>query len=185
MTVQECGVGRVEVRLVEGRPAFAAPDCVRRGPASGAERDQAVRALGIDPSRVKACQWVDNGPGWIAVEVRDLDDLHAITPVSPGRLKIGVVAMSGGDDAAYHVRAFFPVDGAMRGDPVTGSLNASVAQWLVEDGRVTPPYRVRQGRAVGADGVAHVSATDDGRLWVGGDVRPVIRGRVVLTADAD
>lgn len=176
--VQQCGVGLVEVRADGDVLRFAAPPRARSGPADPADVAELVRVLGLAPSQVRACEWADNGPGWIAVEVADVDALYGIS-AEPTHLKIGAVAFSD-DDAAYHVRAFFPVDGAMREDPVTGSLNASVAQWLVESGRVAPPYIVRQGRAMARDGVVHISADPEGQIWVGGAVAPILRGEIAL-----
>ena len=113
-------------------------------------------------------QWADNGPGWVVVL---LDGASAVLALKPGvtRLDIGVAgAYPAGSPEAFEVRAFFPKDGATAEDPVTGSLNASLAQWLVRTGRATLPYVASQGTALGRRGRVHVTGDDDGAIWGGG-----------------
>ncbi len=94
---------------------------------------------------------------------------------------IGLVALyPPGSPHAVEVRAFFPKDGMLIEDPVTGSLNASVAQWLTSSGRLTTPYVARQGAALGRAGRVHVSADDDGAIWVGGGTITCIEGTIVI-----
>jgi PhzF family phenazine biosynthesis protein len=69
---------------------------------------------------------------------------------------------------AFEVRAFFPKDGSTVEDPVTGSLNASLAQWLLASGRASVPYVVSQGSVLGRAGRVHVSQDEHGEIWVGG-----------------
>ncbi len=180
--VQQCGIGLVRVGADGDRLRFAAPDPLRRGPATPGEAAGVAAALGVAPDALEACEWVDNGPGWIGARVADLDALYALTPRASA-LKIGVAAPAA-DGSAYHVRAFTRGAGGVVEDPVTGSLNASVAQWWVGRGWATPPYPVRQGRAVGADGVVEITRDDAGALWVGGAVRLVIRGTVDVSPRA-
>lgn len=178
VVVQQCGIGLVRVRVDGDTAWFVAPECLRRGPASAGEASAVAAALGLAPEALEACEWVDNGPGWIGARVADLDALYAITPRASD-LAIGVAAPAD-DGSAYHVRAFTRGTGGPVEDPVTGSLNASVAQWWVRRGWAVPPYTVRQGRGVGADGVVEITRDDAGALWVGGRVRAVIRGTVAL-----
>lgn len=174
--VQECGAGLVRVRRGE-RLAFAAPPLQRSG--AVAARDVAVVAqiLGVETSEVVDASWADNGPGWIAVR---LADAEAVRAVSPGDLRghfIGVVGL-GAD--GLEVRAFFPANGLGAEDPVTGSLNAAIAPWLVESGVVSYPYEARQGGALGRDGRVHLSRDADGTVWVGGSTSTVVSGGLNL-----
>jgi len=86
----------------------------------------------------------------------------------------------GGSPFAYEVRAFFPHDGATVEDPVTGSLNASLAQWLLATGRAAAPYVASQGTAMGRAGRVHVERDDHGDVWIGGHVVTCIEGTVEL-----
>jgi predicted PhzF superfamily epimerase YddE/YHI9 len=125
-------------------------------------------------------QWVDNGPGWIAVL---LDDPEAVLALRPAleELDVGVVApYPPGSPEAFEVRAFTPKDGGMDEDPVTGSLNASLAQWLLATGRATAPYVARQGTAIGRAGRVHVTQDAEGAVWVGGGTVSCVRGEVTL-----
>jgi PhzF family phenazine biosynthesis protein len=177
--VQECGAGLVRIRRIEGRLAFAAPPLVRSGPAGEEEAERVAAALGIDPAEALAVEWVDNGPGWIAVL---LESAERVLELRPGRLEfdLGVVGFHPpGGPEAIEVRAFTPVNGLAVEDPVTGSLHASVAQWLLGNGRLSAPYLAGQGGAVGRAGRVHVGE-DEGAVWVGGLTESVISGRVEL-----
>jgi predicted PhzF superfamily epimerase YddE/YHI9 len=141
--------------------------------------------LGVDIEDIVAVRWVDNGPGWVGILLETADAVLGLEPDfsrHPRReqLDIGVVGMHPeGSDALYEVRAFFSDQrGRMAEDPVTGSLNASVAQWLVEEGRAAPPYLASQGSAVGRRGRVHISSDADGSIWVGGLVFDVVSGHL-------
>ncbi|MCU0272942.1 MAG: PhzF family phenazine biosynthesis protein [Acidimicrobiales bacterium] len=181
VVVQQCAVGLVEIRpSVEGRLAFAAPPLLRSGPPDGATLAAALRALDLGRDDVVDAAWVDNGPGWLGLLLRSADEVLALR-CGPTDLDIGVVGpYPPGSTHAYEVRAFFPVGGSVVEDPVTGSLNASVAQWLVGTGRAVAPYTASQGTVLGRAGVAHVDVDDRGRVWVGGDVVTCIEGVVDL-----
>jgi predicted PhzF superfamily epimerase YddE/YHI9 len=84
-----------------------------------------------------------------------------------------------GDEERFEVRAFYPKDGVEVEDPVTGSLNASLAQWLLGSGRASAPYVARQGTALGRAGRVHVSR-DDGAIWIGGGTITCIAGETEL-----
>ena len=103
-------------------------------------------------------------------------------PLGGPPIDIGLVGpYASGSECAFEVRAIFSDDrGAMREDPVTGSLNASVAQWLIESGRAAAPYVVSQGSALGRRGRVHISQDDHGAVWVGGSTVTVVRGSVTL-----
>jgi PhzF family phenazine biosynthesis protein len=178
--VQECGVGLVRIRRGEGRLAFAAPPLRRSGAASPEEAAQVAAALGLDPDEMLAVEWVDNGFSWIAVL---LESAERVLELRPGQLDldVGVVGFHPrGSEAAIEVRAFFPINGVAAEDPVTGSLNAGGAQWLIGSGRLSAPYVATQGSAIGRDGRIHISQDEDGTIWVGGRTETVIAGSVEL-----
>lgn len=179
--VQECGVGLVEIRRDgDGRLAFAAPPLLRDGPLEEATVQAAADALGIGRGAVVASAWIDNGPGWLGILLASAEEVLAITAGNTD-LKIGVVGPY--PDAAphaYEVRAFFPGVGATFEDPVTGSLNASAAQWLIGSGRFTAPYVVSQGTAMGRAGQVFISTDPSGQVWVGGDAVTCVAGTVEL-----
>ncbi len=178
--VQECGVGLVDVVRTETGLAFAAPPLLRDGPVDDATLDRVVEALGITRDDVVDAAWVDNGPGWLGVLLASAEAVLALRPAD-SELKIGVAGPHpAGHDAAYEVRAFFPEGTHTFEDPVTGSLNASLAQWLVGSGRFTPPYLATQGTALGRAGRVSVERDADGRLWIGGGVTTCVQGTVVL-----
>lgn len=176
--VQECGAGLVRVRLGE-RLAFAAPPLVRSGPVDAADRAAIARALRISEDQMVDTAWVDNGPGWVAVLLADADAVLALRPdfAAFGDLEIGVVGphAAGAGDADVEVRAFVPTMGIGE-DPVTGSFNAGVAQWLA-GGRLPTSYVAAQGTVLGRRGRVHLDLVD-GTVWVGGDALTSIRGEV-------
>jgi predicted PhzF superfamily epimerase YddE/YHI9 len=177
--VQECGVGLVDIRRDGSRLAFAAPPLRRSGPVDDATVAQLVSALGIERDAIVDCAWIGNGPGWVGVLLGSVDEVLAISP-SFAPLDIGLVALQpAGSSFAVEVRAFFPKDGMLVEDPVTGSLNASVAQWLLGSGRLRSPYVASQGGAMGRAGRVHVSEAGD-QIWIGGDTVVCIDGTVVV-----
>ena len=175
--LQECGAGLVRVRRGDTGLAFAAPPLIRSGPVEETEVQRAAEALRIPRDQILDAQWADNGPGWMAVL---LESAEAVLALEPGFVDfdLGVVGPGGAED--WELRAFFPVNGATVEDPVTGSLNASVAGWLLETGRATVPYTAAQGTALGRAGRIHVSTDADGTLWVGGGTVTCISGEVAL-----
>jgi PhzF family phenazine biosynthesis protein len=179
--VQECGAGLVPIRRAgDGMLAFAAPPLIRSGPVEDALLGELASVLGIERDAIVDAAWADNGPGWVAVLLRDAD---AVLSVKPGfaELDIGLVGPHPpGAAEAFEVRAFFPKDGALVEDPVTGSLNASLAMWLLDSGRATAPYVASQGTALGRAGRVHVTRDDDGTIWVGGGTVTCIAGDVEL-----
>ncbi len=184
VTVQECGAGLVTVRDDGGRLAFEAPPLVRSGPVDADVVADVIDAMQLDPSDLEDSQWVDNGPGWMALLLRSAD---AVRAARPRRLptKVGLVGLVGpigneseGGAADVEVRAFFPKDGMPAEDPVTGSLNASLGQWLIGAGRLSSPYVASQGSALGRAGLVYVSQDDDGQVWVAGTVRALIDGTI-------
>jgi PhzF family phenazine biosynthesis protein len=178
--VQECGAGLVRVRRTEEGLAFAAPPLVREGPVDEIQIEHIASLLRIDRSEILDAAWADNGPGWIAVL---LDGADSVLALEPGfvDLDLGVVGpYPDGSPEAFELRAFFPKDGSTVEDPVTGSLNASVAQWLLANGRATAPYVASQGTVLGRAGRVHVSVDGDGAIWVGGGTVTCVDGAVEL-----
>jgi PhzF family phenazine biosynthesis protein len=177
---QECAAGLVPVRRSPPGLAFAAPPLLRDGPVDDADLARVTGALGIDRDAVVAAEWADNGPGWVAVL---LDSAEAVLALRPGPvdLDIGVAGpYPAGSPEAFEVRAFFPKDGATVEDPVTGSLNASLAQWFLRTGRATAPYVASQGTALGRAGRVHIDRDADGTVWVGGGTVTCVDGQVEL-----
>jgi PhzF family phenazine biosynthesis protein len=180
VVVQECAAGLVPIRQRDGGLAFAAPPLVRQGPVEDVVAAHVAELLRIERDAIVDINWVDNGPGWIGVL---LDSADAVLALRPGvvDLDIGVVGPSpAGSAEAFEVRAFFPVDGSTREDPVTGSLNASLAQWLLASGRARAPYTARQGTALGRAGLVRIDVDDQGRIWTGGGTITCVQGEVDL-----
>lgn len=179
--VQECGIGLVEIRSDGPRLAFAAPPLIRSGPVDPGLVTAIERAIGAE---VVDAAWADNGPGWIAVEVANDDVVRALRPdlTSVPDLKLGVVgrALRSADQSFdVEVRAFFPGVNGHDEDPVTGSLNASIAVWLMDRDRTLRSYVARQGSAIGREGRVHLDRDDD-TIWVGGDTITLIHGALDL-----
>ena len=176
--VQECGAGLVTVRRDGEMLAFAAPPLIRGGPVDEALRRPAVRARW--GSRATTW-WTPSGrttapAGWRCC----WRSAEAVLAVRPGYLDAHVGLVGLHPDGSPEVRALFPKDGAMVEDPVTGSLNASLAGWLMDTGRLAAPYVARQGTALGREGRVHVSRDPDGTIWIGGQTVTCISGSVAL-----
>jgi PhzF family phenazine biosynthesis protein len=179
VVVQECRVGLVPVRRTAAGLAFAAPALLRSGPVDDALVEHLVEVLGIDPAAVVDAAWVDNGPGWVGVLLGSAEEVLALRPQGVD-LDIGVVgAHPEGSTEAFEVRAFFMVGDSVIEDPVTGSLNAGLAQWLLGSGRATAPYVASQGTVLGRRGRVHVTQDETG-VWVGGGTLTVLCGEVSL-----
>jgi PhzF family phenazine biosynthesis protein len=180
VAVQQCGVGLVRVRCDGPRLEFAAPPLRRTGALEPELVAKIAKALGLPQSDIVDHQWVDNGPGWCAVMLRSARQVLLLEPdwAALAPLKVGVVGPhEAGHDAAFEVRAF--VGGSGYEDPVTGSLNASLAQWLIGAGLAKPSYVAAQGTALRRAGRVHLRKDDD-EVWVGGAVVDVIRGEINL-----
>jgi PhzF family phenazine biosynthesis protein len=180
VVVQECGAGLIPVRRGADGLAFAAPPLVRSGPVDTELADRITAALGVDHCDVVDMRWADNGPGWVAVLLGSADAVLALRPAFIDQ-DIGVAGpYPAGSPYAWEVRAFFPKGAVLVEDPVTGSLNASLAQWLLDSGRASAPYVASQGTALGRSGRVHISRDADGTVWVGGGTVTCVEGRVRL-----
>ncbi len=178
--VQECGAGLVEVRRTPDGLAFAAPPLTRSGPVEERLIVDIAAALRIPRDDVVDAQWVANGPGWVAVLLASAAQVLALEPAFID-LDLGAAGPhEPGGGAAIEVRAFFPKDGVLVEDPVTGSLNASLAGWLLGTGRLAAPYVARQGGRLGREGEVHVTQESDGAVWVAGATRTCIEGLATL-----
>lgn len=178
--VQECGTGLVKIKAGD-QLAFAAPARTRTGPLDGATLADVCTLLRITPDDVVAHEWLINGPTWAGVLLKSADAVRAVKPLGrwPRQFDIGMVGMVGmneGGDIAYELRAVFTDhNGTLVEDPVTGSLNAGVAQWMIGSGRVTAPYVAVQGSCIGREGRISISQSE-GEIWVGGATKTLFHG---------
>lgn len=180
VVVQECSAGLIQVRQTTEGLAFAAPPLVRSGAVEESLVKHIASVLGISGDEILDAEWVDNGPGWVAILLESADAVLALRPGFVD-LDVGVVGpYPAGSPQAIEVRAFVPKEGSTVEDPVTGSLNASLAQWLLRTGRVSAPYVASQGTALGRTGRVHIARDPDGTIWVGGGTVTCINGQVEL-----
>lgn len=180
LVVQQCGVGLVRVRSDGSFLEFAAPPLRRTGPLEPGVLAKIAGALAVPPSDIIHHQWVDNGPGWCAVMLRSARQVLSLKPdwVSLAPLKLGVVGPhDAGYDAAFEVRAF--IGGGGYEDPVTGSLNASLAQWLIGAGLAQSSYVAAQSTALQRAGRVRLRKDGD-EVWIGGHVVDVLLGELNL-----
>jgi predicted PhzF superfamily epimerase YddE/YHI9 len=168
----------VTIEQRSSRWYFAAPPMRRSGPLSADERAMVRDALGVRDEEILDCAWVDNGPGWMGVLLPSADRVLALKAETIAG-KLGVVgAYPPGSPFAYELRGFYSSGGVTFEDPVTGSVNASAAQWLIGGGYFTAPYVVQQGTALGRAGRVHIDTDANDAVWVGGDVVTCIHGTI-------
>ncbi len=182
--VQECGAGLISINEEGDRLAFAAPPMIRTGPVGDDLMGQLVRVLGVDRSEIVDAEWIDNGPGWVGVLLKSADAVLALEPSFDGvdHLDVGVIGpYPMGSECDFELRALFRDGrGGLQEDPVTGSLNASAAQWLLGSGRATAPYLASQGTRLGRRGRVNITQDSDGEIWVGGQAVVRIAGTVEI-----
>jgi PhzF family phenazine biosynthesis protein len=180
--VQECGVGLVKLRRDGDRLAFAAPPLIKSGPLDEADVQLIARGLGVAREDITAHAWCDNGPNWRGVMLRSAEQVLALKPDAAilAGLDIGVVGPQDGDDTQFEVRAFFPGNNGLAEDPVTGSLNAALAQWLIGADLAPERYVAAQGTALAREGRVHIERAADGTIWVGGASVTCVSGQVHL-----
>jgi len=189
--VQECGVGLVKLRRDGHRLAFAAPPLIKSGPLPEEDVALIARGLGVARGDITAHAWCDNGPNWRGVMLRSAEQVLALRPdgavlagldigvVGP-RGKVGVVGARDEHDTLFEVRAFFPGNNGLCEDPVTGSLNAALAQWLIGAGLAPERYVAAQGTALAREGRVFIERDASGTIWVGGQSVTCIHGHVTL-----
>jgi PhzF family phenazine biosynthesis protein len=180
MIIQQCGAGLVRVRRDGTRLAFAAPPLIRGGEVEEEDLAEIIAFLGIDHDLVVDSQWADNGPGWVALLLANAETVLELQPsaVDAGRFDaIGVIGpYPPGSKVDFEVRAFAPLEG-QREDPVTGSLNAALGEWLINTGRASTSYIAAQGAAIGRRGRVYVSKVGD-EVWTGGNSVTGVAGTV-------
>ncbi len=183
------------------RLAFAAPPLIKSGPLDEADVQLIARGLGVAREDITAHAWCDNGPNWRGVMLRSAEQVLALKPDAtvlagldigvvgpnlgaagqrPAGGKVGVVGPQDTGDTQFEVRAFFPGNNGMAEDPVTGSLNAALAQWLIGAGLAPERYVAAQGTALAREGRVHIQRDADGTVWVGGASVTCIDGTVRL-----
>ena len=180
--VQECGVGLVNIQRQGPRLAFAAPPLRRGGPLDEADVQLIAKGLGVARQDIVHHAWCNNGPQWRGVMLGSAEQLLALKP-DPEILKgldIGVVAPLSKGDAQFEVRAFFPGNNGLAEDPVTGSLNAAIGQWLIEAGLAPNSYVASQGACLARAGRVYVHRDAQNQVWVGGESVTCIEGSVQL-----
>lgn len=178
VVMQQCGVGLVEVRITDEKLAFRAPPLIRSGPLGEGELNEALKLLNLPREAVLDAVWADNGPGWQLLRLASAEAVLAVECPARGPVPTDLAIVGPSQEAGidWEVRTFFAGDtGAIIEDPVTGSLNASLGQYLFEAGLVKGAYIAAQGRCVGADGRAYVSREGED-VWVGGKVAAVSLG---------
>ncbi len=180
--VQQCGTELTRIRRTAGRFTYLAPGLIRSGAVDRNTLRRVAAGLHLPPSAILASRWVDNGPGWLAVMLGTREEVLSIRPDwrAIAGLHVGVVAPwrpeTDGMDARFEVRAFSA--GGFE-DPVTGSLNAGLAVWLIGTGRAPPSYVASQGTALGRLGRVFIESRGP-EIWIGGAVVPCISGQVEL-----
>lgn len=181
IVMQQCAAGLIRVRQQGARLAFAAPPLTRSGPADAELRSRVAAVLRLPEDAVLRLQWVDNGPGWVAAL---LDSAQTVLTLNPDfsllqGLDLGVVGPHpAGGECQFEVRAFIPHQGVPE-DPVTGSLNAGLAQWLIGEGLAPDHYVAAQGTAMGRAGRVYVDREGED-IWIGGEVTPLVSGTLEL-----
>lgn len=191
LIVQECGVGLVRIRRDGARLAFAAPPLKKSGPLPESDVELIARGLRIPRRDIVAHSWCDNGPNWRGVMLASAEEVLALKPdgsvlagldigvVGP-RGKVGVVGAQHASDATqFEVRAFFPGASGITEDPVTGSLNGALAQWLIGGGYAPPHYIAAQGTVLNRAGRVHVEQVGSD-IWIGGDSITVVEGTATI-----
>ncbi|WP_213958545.1 PhzF family phenazine biosynthesis protein [Variovorax sp. dw_954] len=202
--VQQCVTGLVTIRRDGARLAFAAPPLKRTAP-SPTMLAKIAHALGLKAAQILTAQQLDNGSDWLGLLLDEVDSVLALVPDHRALKELGVkvgvaaiaqapsptqlIARSNREARAFggsaqgsvdlEVRAFAAATG-IEEDPVTGSLNAGLAQWLITDGHMPERYLVGQGQCLGRDGRVSVERDAEGRIWIGGDTVVCIEGAVTL-----
>ena len=171
MIIQQCGAGLVRIRRDGTRLAFAAPPLIRGGDVEEEDLAQIIAFLGIDHHLVVDSQWADNGPGWVALLLSDAETVLALEPKAADGGRFDAIGVIGpyppGSEVDFEVRAFAPLEGQPE-DPVTGSLNAALGEWLINTGRAPTSYLAAQGTAIGRRGRVYVTKIGDA-VWTGGN----------------
>jgi PhzF family phenazine biosynthesis protein len=187
--IQECGIGLVPIREIDGKLAFRGPPLLRDEPVSQEKFMELAQLLGIDRDEIVDAKWGDNGPGWVMLLLKSAEHVKAVRPQGkhPTRIDVGLIgAYPAGAETQFEMRAFFTDQhGLIREDPVTGSLNAAAGEWLFNLGLARGTYQAAQGTCVGRRGRVHVSQLADGHVWVAGATATICSGDFVTTTSQD
>ena len=179
--VQECALGPIRLRRTDSRLAFAAPP-VRSAEIGSDVLASLLDAVGLDPAVVRGARILDNGPAWHTLLVASSELVLGLEPDLQALRSLPMVGVVGphpdGHPQRFEVRAFAPSVGAPE-DPVTGSLNAAIGQWLIGEGVAPASYVAAQGTRLGRSGRVHIDA-DDADVWVGGNTTTIMEGTVTL-----
>lgn len=184
--VQECAAGLICLHRDEitGTLSFAAPPLLRFGEPTADELSEALEFLKIGRHAVHSASWLDNGAGWLGIRLRSATDVLELEPHRswPRMIDVGVVGeYPPNAHAAFEVRAFFGGgNGDIIEDPVTGSLNAALGQWLIGNGSADRSYIAAQGTRIGRTGRVHISSDETGQVWVGGRTHTHVTGQFTL-----
>jgi PhzF family phenazine biosynthesis protein len=180
---QECGIGIVEIQNIDETLFFAAPPLIKSGPLKDAELDALLAGLGITRDDVLAHSYLDNGPPWHGLLLKDAELVKSIVPIAD-KMRGQFVGLAGaypaGSEFAFEIRAFFETGHGIAEDPITGSLNAGFGVWLTEQGIAADNYRAQQGTAVGRQGEVSVFRDETGQVWVGGQCHTVVIGELLI-----
>ncbi|HET9302729.1 MAG TPA: PhzF family phenazine biosynthesis protein [Propionibacteriaceae bacterium] len=178
--VQQCGAGLVRIRRDGTRLAFAAPPLIRGGNVDAEDLTEIMAFLGIEPDVVVDAQWADNGPGWVALLLTDAETVLTLKPKAVDSGRFSAVGVIGPyplhSEVNFEVRAFVAAPG-LGEDPVTGSLNAALGQWLIGTQRAPSSYVAAQGTAIGRRGRIYVTQIGND-IWIGGDTVTGVTGMV-------
>lgn len=182
--VQQCGAGLIPIRRNQQGIAFAAPPILRDGPIDDDKLDEIVALLNISRGDIVEARWADNGPGWAAVLLASAEAVLAVEPARahPRRADVGIIGpYPPGSETAFEIRTFFSdPHGGIIEDPVTGSFNASAAQWMLASGRAQSPYLASQGTRLGRRGRIRIDQDEDGALWIGGAAETLFSGETAF-----
>lgn len=180
LIIQECGAGLIKIKPENSKLSFAAPPLIRSGEVSDTDLAMACRILGITLTDIKASSWIDNGPGWMGILLHSAKQVLALEPKSnpEDHFDIGVIGpYPEGSECQFELRALFNnQNGSLVEDPVTGSLNASAAQWMMSRGYAKDSYIASQGTCMQRKGRVHLSKDAHGVVWVGGSARTRVDG---------
>ncbi|KAF9908067.1 hypothetical protein BX616_000258 [Lobosporangium transversale] len=195
--VQECGAGLIELQVsADGAIAFVAPPLTKTGTVEEEKVEIACKAMRIRREDVLETQWIVNGPHWFALLLKDVETVMKAErrPIEESKqLEFGIIGKypeeqrQNPQDPLFEVRTFAHADGVDE-DPVTGSFNAGMAQWLIGRGLAPASYVASQGTALGRRGRIVVRRDDsdtsldekDRKLWIGGHSVTCIKGNVQI-----
>ncbi|KJF16138.1 PhzF family phenazine biosynthesis protein [Acidithrix ferrooxidans] len=180
--IQQCGAGLIKVRYEMGKLSFRAPNLVRSGNLDENYLEEIAASFGIKRKNILAHQWVDNGPGWAVIRLETAQEVLDLEPdltIIPNAMVGAIGAYPAGSKYAFEMRTFAPAIGIAE-DPVCGSMNASVGQWITRSGEFTKGYKVSQGLRLGRKGEISITTNTDGEVWVGGATKTLFSGSAII-----